>query len=173
MSYDFMLFVPQPGVDPLITAQAELEEDEGTNPVPPVPAKEARKNALATELMKANPALKVFPFEFDKIAKHLGISIEDARMQFRHLELNGAEDGNGIQLMLYDNRASVTVPYWHKGQKAKAVFEEIWNYFRIMQSGAGYHIYDPQMERLVDLRTDLADATRSYLDGVKHVDGIG
>ena len=42
MSYDFRLFLPQPGFDPLETAQSEPdEESEEINPGPPIPAKEA------------------------------------------------------------------------------------------------------------------------------------
>jgi hypothetical protein len=170
MSYDFRLFLPQPGVDPLVTAQEEPDEEtEEINPGPPVPAKEARKQSIAAALMKANPALTVFQFGFDEIARFQGITVEEARVRFRHVELNGPDDGNGIQITLFDDGASVTVPYWHKDEKARAVFTEIWEYLEVIQSVAGYQIYDPQIERIIDLASDLEDAVECYTDVVKRI----
>ena len=115
MSYDFRLFMPQPGVAPLATAQAEPDEEaDEINPGAPVPAKEARKQSIAAALMKANPELEIFPFWFGEIAKFRGVSVEEAKVHFRHIELNARADGNGIQIMLFDDAASLTVPYWHK-----------------------------------------------------------
>ena len=55
MSYDYQLFLPQPGVDPLITATAEDEGDEAYDEAAPLPpldsAKEALKRAIADALM--------------------------------------------------------------------------------------------------------------------------
>lgn len=145
MSYDFHLFMPEPGVDPLVTAQTE-EESEEINPGPPVPAKEARKQAIADTLMNADPALKVFQFGLEEIARFENIRVEEAKVRFRHIELNGPEDGPGIQIQLFDDSASLTVPYWHKDQKAQAVFGQIWDYLKVIQRVAGYQIFDPQLD---------------------------
>jgi hypothetical protein len=172
MSYDFRLFLPQPGIDPLVTAQSEPdEESDEINPGPPVPTKEARKRAIADALMKADPALEVFQFGFEEIAKFQKISVEQAKIQFRHMELNGPEGGPGIQITLLDDGASVTVPYWHKDKKAKAVFAQIWEYLKVIQRVGGYQIYDPQMECVVNLGSDLEKATKCYADVVKQVIG--
>jgi hypothetical protein len=40
-----------------------------------------------------------------------GITEDEARVRFRHIELNGADDGNGIQITLSDDTADITVPY--------------------------------------------------------------
>jgi hypothetical protein len=58
-----------------------------------VPAKAARKQAIADALMKVDPALEVFQFGFEEIAKFLKIAIEEARLRFRHIQLNGPEGG--------------------------------------------------------------------------------
>ncbi len=172
MSYDFRLFVPQPGVDSLATAQSEPDqESEEINPGPPVPAKEARKRAIAAALMKADPALEVFQFGFDEIARFQKISVEAAKLRFRHMELNGPEDGPGIQITLLDDGASLTVPYWHKDKKAKAVFARSWEYLKVIQRVGGYQIYDRQMECIVNLASDLEKATKCYTDVVKQVIG--
>jgi hypothetical protein len=39
---------------------------------------------------------------------------DEARVRYRHVELNGPENGNGIQITLYDDNASITIPYWHQ-----------------------------------------------------------
>jgi hypothetical protein len=172
MSYDFRLFLPQPGIDPLATAQIEPdEESEDINPGPPVVAKESRKRAIADALMKADPVLEVFQFGFEEIAKFQNVSVEEAKLRWRHLELNGPEDGPGIQITLLDDGASLTIPYWHKDKKAKAVFAQIWEYLKVIQRVGGYQIYDPQMECIVNLGSDLEKATRCYSDVVKQVIG--
>ena len=165
MSYDFRLFQPQPGVDSLDTAQAESEdESEEINVGPKVPAKELRKQSVAAALVKANPSLKVFGFAFEKLAKSEGISVESAQACYRHIELNGPENGNGIQITIFDDTATITVPYWHKGKKAQDVFREIWLYLSIIQEVAGYEIYDPQLDRIICLDSDMNDAMTNYAD---------
>jgi hypothetical protein len=170
MSYDFRLFLPQPDVDPLVTAEVEPDdESEDINPGPPVTVKEARKQAIAAALTKTNPALKAFEFGFNEIAKSEGITVEKAKERFRHIELNGPEDGNGIQITLFDDTASLTVPYWHKGKNAKLVFAEIWKYLTVIRTVAGYQVYDPQLEVIIDLASDLERAAECYTDVVKRL----
>lgn len=167
MSYDFHLFLPQPGIDPLVTAQADTGEDsEEINPGPSIPAKEARKRAIADALMKADPTLEVCQFDFEKIASYQKVTTEEARVRFRHMELNGPDDGPGIQITLSDNNATLTVPYWHKDQEAKAVFAQIWKYLQVIQKVGGYQVYDPQMECLINLASDLERVTKVYTDVV-------
>jgi hypothetical protein len=168
MSYDLRLFLARPDVeDPLQTARAE--ESEEINPGPPIAAKEARKQEIATALAKTDPALKVFQFGFDEIAKFQRITVEEAKVRFRQMELNGPEDGPGIQITLLDDGASLTVPYWHKGKKAKAVFAKIWEYLLVIQKISGYQVYDPQFDRIIDLMSDLNEVTKRYTDIVARV----
>jgi hypothetical protein len=170
MSYDFRLFLPQPGVDPLVTAQvAPDDEAEEINPGPPIPAKESRKQAIAAALIKVNPALTAFAFGFNEIAKSEGISVERAKERFRHIELNGPENGNGIQITLFDDAASLTLPYWHKDKNAKPVFTEIWQYLTVLQTVAGYQIYDAQLECIIDLASDQDAAIKCYSDVVNQI----
>jgi hypothetical protein len=170
MSYDFRLFMSQPGVDPLVTAQSETgDEDEEINLGPAVPAKEARKQSIAAALMNVNPAMQIFQFGFKEIARRQSITLEEAKERFRHLELNGSEDSNGIQVTLFDDTASLSVPYWHRDKKAKLVFLEIWSYLKAIQEEAGYQIYDPQLECIIDLPLDLEKATSCYANVVGRI----
>lgn len=170
MSYDIYLFEVKEGENALKKAESILtSESEELNLGEPDQDKEKRKQMLKFALIEKNPKLQKFDFGFEEIAKIEGISTEEAKVRFRHLELNGPEDGNGIQIMLYDDLATVTVPYWHEVEEAKKVFEEIWTYLEVIQDKAGYVIYDPQLERILKLSTDFADSLSSYARVVEHI----
>src|SRR5438876_211965 len=118
MSYDFRLFMPTPDEDPLVTARRDSEEFSAT---PRDPKKEALKRRVADALIASNPRLTIFDFGYGEIAKIENISVEEARIRYRHLELNGPDDGSGIQITLFDDEASVTVPYRHEGATGAAI----------------------------------------------------
>ena len=90
----------------------------------------------------------------------------EARRRWRHIEMNATEDGNGIQITLDDESASVTVPYWHKGNVARAVWGEIWMYLSLLEREGPFHTYDPQRERIVDIEKDLEAVLATYAGGV-------
>jgi hypothetical protein len=163
MSYDFRLCLPQAGRSREEIATADEEELGVTEPVP---AKEERKKRVLVALKAINPALEPFAFGFEEIAKVDRIPVEDAKKKYRHIELNGPEEeANGIQIMLFDDEASVTLPYWHQGAKARRVFEEIWTYLKIIESEGGFFTHDPQIGRVIDLKTDF-EACLSHYDRV-------
>ena len=163
MSYDIYLFQPVPGEDPVETARARLEVDtDEINPGPPQADAEKRKQQLVRALMAENPALEPFSFGYAEIASHEGISEDEARIRYRHVELNGSEKGNGIQITLYDDYASITVPYWHQPVAAGGAFDEIWRYLRVLSESGGFFVYDPQLERVLDLEDDRPEAVETY-----------
>jgi hypothetical protein len=163
MSYDFHLFRPMTGVDPLETARASLEvESDELNPGPPVPEKEQRKSQNVQLLRTVNPGLEMHPFDFAVIARRIGCSEAEARARYRHLELNGPEDGNGIQITLADDTISITVPYWHGNDRAEPVLAEVWSYLGILEQGGGFRTFDPQLERLLVLGSDLPLVVGQY-----------
>lgn len=153
MSYDLCLFKPQPGVDPVDHAQALLEDadlDEG----PSDSELEARKEALAKTFIAITPALERLVFDFEEIADEDGISLEDAKARYRHIELDAPEDGSGSQITIYDEWCSVTLPYWHEGEPARKAVAEIWQYLKAANKTEGYLAYDPQLERVLELDED-------------------
>jgi hypothetical protein len=163
MSYDVYLLQPTPGEDPLATVRAKLNvETEVINPGPPNAEAEVRKQQLTRALIAENPALEAFEFGYAEIARIDGISEEEARVRYRHIELNGPEKGNGIQITLYDDNASITIPYWHQPEAARLVFGEVWRYLRVLRDAGGFFVYDPQLDRVVDLNADLPDVIREY-----------
>jgi len=165
MSYDFRLFKRRAGEDALVTARADSD---GFPTTPPDPQKEARKRRVADALIARNAQLHVFQFDYDAVANSQKISVEDARLKFRHLELNGPEeDCNGIQITLFDDEASVTVPFWHEGEKAADTFREIWSYLEIISREGGYLIYDPQIDRVLEPSAGLDDALSCYTGAMR------
>src|SRR5688500_741818 len=59
--------------------------------------------------------------------------------------------------------------YWHKGEKAKAVFALVWAYLNVIEQLAGYRAYDPQLDCILDLGTDLQRASERYTQVVEPV----
>ncbi len=170
MSYDFQLLRVSDGRDPTEQARAYLEstaEEEVLNPGPPDPAKEERKRALAAALRATNPGLEEFSFDHAEIARLEGITEAEARERYRHVELNGPEDGNGIQIELFDDSATVTVPYWHHATDAEPVFAEIWGYLGVLEREGGYRTYDPQLDRVLELERDRPAALAAYARGLE------
>jgi len=169
MSYDFRLFKRRDDEDPLVTARADSDELPTT---PPVPQKEALKRRVADALIAHNPKLQIFQFDYDAVSKALKISVEEARIKFRHLEINGPESGNGIQITLFDDEASVTVPFWHEGDKAADTFREIWSYLEIISREADYLIYDPQVDRVIDPSAGFDEALACYAGAMRQIHKI-
>ena len=167
MSYDFRLCLPQAGRSREEIATAD-EEDLGISD--PVPAKEERKQRVSAALIARNPALEPFAFGFNEISKFQNISVDDAKKMYRHIELNGPTEGsNGIQITLFDDEASVTVPFWHHGAAARRVFEEIWSYLEIIEREGGFFTYDPQVERVLDLQKDFEASLSCYDDASREI----
>lgn len=162
MSYDFRLIIRRAGEDPRVTAQRDSEELTAT---PLDPQKEALKRRVADALIAHNPKLEVFEFGYEAIARLEKISVEQARLKYRHLEPNQSEDDcDGIQITLFDDEASVTVPYWHDGDQAADTFREIWSYLEIICRETGYLIYDPQIDQVIEPSAGFNTALACYAD---------
>ncbi|MCM2422825.1 hypothetical protein [Streptomyces sp. RKAG293] len=59
-------------------------------------------------------------------------------------ELN--HDG-GIQLSVFGEEVSITVPYWHSGDQAASVFSKILALAAVVERETGRTAYDPQVEQ--------------------------
>ena len=159
-TYLFRLFKPRAGEEPLVTAQREALDYADT---PPDEQKEAVKRQLADALISRIPALQLYQFPYHQIACFERISIEQARCRHRHLELNSPEGGHGIQIILRDDEASVTVPFWHETAKAVAAFREVWACLETVCKQAGHSVYDAQLGRMVGIETDEEMALACYI----------
>ena len=173
MSYDFHLVPDKNTDDVLAEVHARFEhQEEEINPGPLIPEKEEWKNWLAGLLIKSNPNLRPFEFGFSAIARKYNWTEEEAHVRFRHIELNGPDDGNGIQITLYDESADITVPYWHQPEAAVVVFDEIWKYLTILADNGNLAVYDPQLDRILDLAKDQGEVVQRYGTVVEKVPDI-
>jgi hypothetical protein len=159
MSYDFHLFRRVAGEDPLTTARAEREDEDLRSPDPDA---ERIKKTVADALLAQHPRLS--KFDYEAIARLHHISADEAWRRYRHIELNGPEHGHGIQITLFDHRASIRLPYWHADPAiAKAAMAEVWGYLQTLCREGSFLAYDPQLDRVLVLSHGYVDAISSYL----------
>jgi hypothetical protein len=165
MSYDFQL-LPRTRVAEFLARFEEqtAEDDLEINPGPVVAEREAWKAKVLAAVIAAEPRFEPFQFGFSEIAEMYGISESQARVRYRHVELNLPEDDpTGIQIILSDDTASLTVPYWHTGTAAKSVFEQIWSYMSVLEVAGDLATHDPQLGRVIELRNDFEEVLARYL----------
>ena len=165
MSYDFVLFRPRDGVDPHEIAQAEVDEIERGKRDPKV---EARKRAIADALTACDAQLDAPTPDFDQISKLYKMPVEEVYEKFRHIEINDM-GVSGFQILLFDDRASVSVPHWHKGDAVRATFERLWALIEIICREGGFEVFDPQLDRVINVHS-FDDVVRGYASVTARMD---
>lgn len=140
MSYDFRLFELPDHMD--LDSFLEMREQQVLDNFTPAPV-EGRNESIITALVAKNPRLKALTHD-------------------THTDLDEGAEGNGITVSLYADEAFVSVPYWHSGTAARAVFEEMWGYLEIIQRLSGYVVYDSQKGDLLSLETDFEGVLAFY-----------
>src|SRR5436190_1131755 len=100
MSYDFRMFVPEPGIH----LEKALDESERIES-PKLFTKESkqRSQAIAHALRFKNPKLNWQPI---------------ALANLELIQIDASENGDGIQISLFPNEAGLTIPYCYEGAKA-------------------------------------------------------
>ncbi|HKP62749.1 MAG TPA: hypothetical protein VJV78_38700 [Polyangiales bacterium] len=168
VSYDLYFLRVEDSADP----QSFLEEL-GERPAASTFEDQARKQTVVDALRRVDPALEPFPFDYEEIAKALGTTVEEARQTHSHVELNGPDDGNGVQITVYGDHVDVTIAYWHAGAEASRIFSLIERYASEIVASGEYRVYDPQLERVVDSFDEIrADALNLYAGVVEKVPSI-
>jgi hypothetical protein len=166
MSYVIHLVPQTMGHDPLAEIHSLLEQNtEETNPGFPIKEKEEKKKRLAKLLIKSNPNFTPFKFGFSDIAKKHNWTEEEARIRFRHIELNVPDGFNTLQITLYDDTVDIAIPYWYQTNRANEVFKELWKYLNLLVLNGNFLAYDPQLDRILDLSKDYDEVIKRY-DGV-------
>ena len=112
--------------------------------------------------MKSSPRLSVFEFGYSSIAAQQHITEGEARTRYRHIELNGPEGGNGIQITLRDDTVDIAVPYWHQPAAAASVFDDVWRHLALLERDGGFAVYDPQLDRILNLAVDRPAVLQCY-----------
>ncbi|MEW2494162.1 hypothetical protein AB0942_11525 [Streptomyces nodosus] len=58
-----------------------------------------------------------------------------------------SHSGTGIDLSVFGDEVSITVPYWHTGDEAAAALGKVFALSAVVEKETGLTAYDPQMER--------------------------
>ncbi|HYW12308.1 MAG TPA: hypothetical protein VE871_10125 [Longimicrobium sp.] len=151
MSYDLDLFRPPAHGDALAAARASYESEDYTPPAPDSGWRE-RMHAAAAAVTEADFSLE---------AEHAGEGPLEER-----IELNGPEEGTGLQILVFASAAYVHLPFWHDGQDAEDAWEQAWSLLRVLERETGWRTYDPQLDRVLDLDADRAEVLAEYARGV-------
>lgn len=169
MSYDLTLFRAQAGVDPREIARADDVPEAGARD----PAAEALKRRVADALRAFDPAVDEHVLDHDAISKLHKMRIDEAYERFRYVELSDVgEGGSGTQITLFDDRASMTIPYWHDGKSARRHLQRAWSYLDILCRETGYEVFDPQLDRVIDSGA-FEDVLACYVRSAARVRGAG
>ncbi|GAA5006713.1 hypothetical protein GCM10023335_24390 [Streptomyces siamensis] len=58
-----------------------------------------------------------------------------------------SDSGTGIDLSVFGDEVSITVPYWHAGNDAAVVLDKVFALAGVVEKETGLSAYDPQAER--------------------------
>lgn len=154
MSYA-LYFIPAEVGSDLDSVGAYLERDwDETTPV---------AEELVAALLLVGPELRRLRFD-DEPVDEAGRLVEH-ESAMNGVELNGS-DRTGIQVMLFPDQASISVPFSRDATRAAAVFEEVARYAEVLVERGGYRIFDPQLRRVAErfesLEPELLEAYAGY-----------
>ena len=116
------------------------------------PAKEDVKKRLSAALMARCPSLKVFQPDYAALAKSHSISPAEAERRFRDVELN--EERYGIQIILFDDAAGASLSSSESTQDCITALRLLWDCLEVLESDGGFSTYDPQVSKILNLRSD-------------------
>jgi len=171
MSYDLYAIAARPGEDPAEVYGALGEAEEG-EPAEWTDEQVARAEMLAASLQALNSRLERYVFDYPKVAAALGVTEDEARAQWRHIELNTPDGDNPIQVTIDADHASLTMAYWYTGERAWETIREALSYLAVIERETGWATFDPQIGRRLDLRADLNDVVSAYEVGSRHVEEL-
>ena len=161
MSYDFYCYRPISNLPLVSEAQGVIRSEEGEVRRDDDEAREM-KQKIADALIEFNPRLEPFKLDHAEIAKAMKISVEEAKAQWNHIELNPPDGDLAIQLTIHWDHVSVEIPYWYTGARADRVFEQLSEYVRVIRKAAGFFAYDPQTDRAFDPENEQLGSHEEY-----------
>lgn len=168
MSYDLQFFTPRAGV----SVRDIVGDDDGPARGKRNPTVEAKKRKLADALLAHDARLELLEHDFDAIAKLHKMRVDEAYERIRHIELaDMTKESSGIQIVLFDDGAALTIPYWHNGDAAHRVLEEAWGMIEIICRDTGYEVFDPQLDRVIDVNA-FDDVLRSYTGTTQRMEAL-
>jgi len=161
MSYDIYCYKSELGKPDVEEARSLIEVDEERL----VPARTELKESIANALIEFDPTLEKFEFDYEVIAKQRNITLDEAKIQYSHIELNTQLDALSVQIEIFDNNVAISTPYWYSGDEAKSTFAKIDEYTKVIYRIAEYFVYDPQTDKafnpLISHLTDISTYTET------------
>lgn len=103
------------------------------------------RSKIASGLITFDPKLErsdYGPREFDARIRKVTVPA--------HIGLDSPGGALAIQITIFDDHASLTIPFWYTGSKAQKVFARAHEYMRVIRETAGFFAYDPQNEIAYD-----------------------
>lgn len=165
MSYDLHLFCAHAGADLLRAAEESLAgEENGVHAGPLDPEAERRLQALAAALQAHKPEFDIFPIRTESPAP-AGEAPGGSTIQ---VLVSTADDR--ILISLAGESASLSVPPWYSGGSADEVWQEVWECLVVLRREGGFHVYDPQLGRVLDHGCDRPAVLEKYLEGESYAE---
>ncbi|WP_216212668.1 hypothetical protein [Amycolatopsis aidingensis] len=144
MSYDLLFLHCEPGQSLAEVVEAVEVLDEGGEAEGPLPAE------LAEAWDRVLPQARELLGELD----------EQLAEDYREL----SHGPSGVQLSFAEGEVALTVPYWHHGQAAVRVIEDLYALAVIVQKETGMTGYDPQLDQSLDEARVTQSAAVAVLD---------
>ncbi|MEU1489494.1 hypothetical protein ABZ456_04440 [Streptomyces sp. NPDC005776] len=86
--------------------------------------------------------------------------------EYEQVSLDLSHSGTGIDLSVFGDEVSITVPYWHAGDAAAVALDKVFALSKIVEMEIGLTAYDPQMELPVaDMTPHRSAALMSRITG--------
>lgn len=158
MSYDIHFYRSRIGKPDPSEARELMEADDSI-----IENGQQVKLDITKALTDFNPRLEVFKFDYEEIAKLQNLSVDEVKAQYNYIELNPPDGDLAIQITVFDNNVSLTIPYWYMGNDARQVFQQLMDYLRIITRTSGYFVYDPQTDQAFDPLTTEIDGLELYI----------
>jgi len=163
ISYTFDAFRTPPDADLLQAGRDSFarSKDWG-DPGPLDQAAELRKQQVVGWLLAADANLTSFQVDFPSLAIDAGITLDEARRRHRHIYVSGCGPLKGVRCTVHDTVIWGTLDYL---AAAPGIVERVWAILLVLQQASGYRIYDPQLDRVLDLAADREQVEREFAAG--------
>lgn len=159
MTYDLHLVLTPAGADALAFARADFDPQEGRVVPPPGGDWRARMEAVAAAVRAADPSLTIDREGTDALDSY--VELYDDR-----------DESSGLQIVVLADAADFHLPYWHSGDEARPAWEQAWTALRVLARECGFAVYDPQLDRILDLDADRDDVLAAYARGMAEAEAI-
>lgn len=166
MSYEFTLYRRKAHEGPRVTARAYQK---GRPPCAPPPGAEALIRRAADLLVARNPHLRLFSCERHNavFAQLLTMSAGKVPSWYPLLRAHDpSEEGSGIEIAFMLEHVVIRIPFWHARSRAAAIFEQVRSYLQCISEETGLFVYDPQLDRVLDVTVSLEESLACYAAAV-------